>query len=124
MEAELLRDRIVCGVRANALRRQFLQKKRLTIQGCIDMCHVSEATASHLRDMGGEEVVPRLQDKPSRSIQTPRPGQKQRDKGKKCPTCGLFHSWGTARCPARGKTCAACGKPILYARNCRSKKNA
>lgn len=69
MEGELLRDRIVCGVRDNALRRQLLQKKNLTLQGCADMWRASEATALQLRVMGGEEGVHSVHGKPSRMAQ-------------------------------------------------------
>ena len=61
MEDEMLRDRIVCGVGDNALRRQLLQKKNLTLQSCVDMCRASEATAHHLRVMGGGEDLHKVQ---------------------------------------------------------------
>ena len=105
MEGELLRDRIVCGIRDNALRWQLLQKERLTIQGCIDMCRASEATARHLRVMGGEEDVHRVRDKPSRPIQPRGLFPKQIDEGKECPACGVVHSLVTDMSRTRKDLC-------------------
>ena len=110
MEDKILRDRIVCGVGDNALRRQLLQKKNLTLQSCVAMCRASEATARHLRVMGGGEDLHMVQNQPSRSSQPRVPGQRNRDEGKECQACGLQHGRGADRCPACGKTCAACGK--------------
>lgn len=57
MEDELLRDRIVCGVRDGTLRKQLLQKKTLTLSLCVDSCRASEASAKHLKAMEGEHEI-------------------------------------------------------------------
>ena len=83
MEDEMLRNCIVCGVLDNALRRQLLQKENLTLQSCVDMCRISEATARHLRVVGGDEDVHRVQNQPSRSFQPCVPGQRKNMKARK-----------------------------------------
>ena len=63
MEDELLRDRIVCGIRDGALRRQLLQRKALTLPQCIDMCRASEATAKQVKIMEKEDKIHAVQQK-------------------------------------------------------------
>ena len=70
----MIRDRIVCGIRDNALRRSFLANKNLTLQKCVDQCKAAEssgqlaqsincrqATVQH-HDQSDAEQVPRLLD--------------------------------------------------------------
>ena len=40
----MIRDRIVCGIRDNALRRSFLANKNLTLQKCVDQCKAAESS--------------------------------------------------------------------------------
>ena len=46
LKDQLIRDRIVCGVRDNAVRRKLLQESKLTLEKCIDICHAAEATSA------------------------------------------------------------------------------
>ena len=48
MADQLLRDRVVRGVRDETVRKRLLQQKNLTLQGCVDMCRASKDTARQL----------------------------------------------------------------------------
>ena len=112
MEDEMLRDRIVCGVGDNALRRQLLQKKNLTLQSCEDMCRASEATAHHLRALWVEVKIC-IRFKTSQVVLSSL-ASRVRETETQAKNVRLTDI------PARGKTCAASGKLNHYARKCRS----
>ena len=54
LKDSLIRDRIVCGVKDNAVRRKLLQESGLTLKKCIEMCRAAEATAAQLKVMAHE----------------------------------------------------------------------
>ena len=41
LEDEMIRDRIVLGVRDNSTRKKLLQEKKLDLQKCIDICRTN-----------------------------------------------------------------------------------
>ena len=45
LKDHLFRDRIVCGVRENAVRRKILQDSGLTLSNCLDIYQAAEATS-------------------------------------------------------------------------------
>ena len=47
---ELLRDRIVCGVRDDSLRQQFLSKTDRSLANCMDLRRAHEASARQVKD--------------------------------------------------------------------------
>ena len=51
LKDHLIRDRIVCGVRENAVRRKLLQESGLTLSKCVDICRAVEATSAQLKEM-------------------------------------------------------------------------
>ena len=51
LKDQLIRDRIVCGFRDNAVRRKLLQESKLTLAICVNICRAAEATSSQLKEM-------------------------------------------------------------------------
>ena len=51
----LIRDRIVLGVKCNEIRKRLLQRKKLSLSECVDMCLASEVTKSQLKDLDKQE---------------------------------------------------------------------
>ena len=51
LKDEIIRDRIVCGVRDSSLMKKLLQVPELTLERCIDMCRSAEATSTQLEAM-------------------------------------------------------------------------
>ena len=124
MESDLLKDRLVCGVRDNTLRKQLLQKRGLKLDMCIDMCRASENTMRQLHVMEGENQVHQMQPPIRRSKSTKKyPAKQTGDKTEsECGNCGLQHGPKRESCPAYGRTCSNCGKANHYARKCRQRK--
>ena len=48
LQDDLLRDRIVIGIKDNATRKKLLNMPRLTLKKCIDMCRTHESTSIQL----------------------------------------------------------------------------
>ena len=124
MESDLLKDRLVCGVRGNTLRKQLLQKRGLKLDMCIDMCRASENTMRQLHVMEGENQVHQMQPPIRRNKSTKKyPAKQTGDKTEsECGNCGLQHGPKRESCPAYGRTCSNCGKANHYARKCRQRK--
>lgn len=54
LEEEMIRDRIVVGIRDNHTRKKLLQEKGLDQQRCVDICRANEKSSYQLRAI--EEV--------------------------------------------------------------------
>lgn len=121
MADELLRDRIVCGIRDSGLRKRLLGKKGLTLPGCIDMCKACEVTARQAKAMESEvdtvhAVGRTAQREPVRKYPQGESERKNTGSGSKvrrpaagesgCSHCGLVHAKGREQhCPAYGRKC-------------------
>ena len=46
LKEDLLRDRIVCGVRDKGIQTKLLQESGLTLSKCVDICRANEATTA------------------------------------------------------------------------------
>ena len=44
LKDDLIRDRLVCGIRDNGQRKKLLQEPKLTLEKCLDSCRAAEAT--------------------------------------------------------------------------------
>ena len=138
----MIRDRIVCGIRDNALRRSFLANKNLTLQKCVDQCKAAEssgqlaqsincrqATVQH-HDQSDAEQVPRPLDlnyvrgpprRTGRSVTSHAAAVREHTTAlalptSKCRKCGRAH--GPKACPAYGKQCRSCGGWNHFAVGC------
>ena len=121
LREEMIRDRIVCGVRDSSLRKKLLQVPELTLQKCIDICRIAEATSTQLEDMSAQ------------NSHAPPPPEvnfvKKQSKGadnssfvKDCRFCSQMHEKERSKCPAFGKICSACQKENHFALKCSQKK--
>ena len=48
LKDDLIRDRIVCGIRDNAMRKRLLQESSLTLNKCMDICRAVESTVTKI----------------------------------------------------------------------------
>lgn len=51
LEDDLIRDRIVSGIRDSELRKRLLQQDKLTLEKAVDMCRAYEATTARVEVM-------------------------------------------------------------------------
>ena len=117
LEENLIRDRIVMGIRENSTRKRLLQESELTLNRCIDICRANESTAIQLKAIGNEEDVNVVKKK---SVHGSKGAQKRVSKDIDCKYCGRKHIGKKEDCPAWGKSCSKCGMQNHFAVECRS----
>ena len=125
MKDDLIRDRIVCGVREKSIRRKLLQESGLTLSKCVDICRVNEATAAQLKDMAPSQTTEQEANAVNQKENFKKP-KTSKENGKdpkdqlsaECKFCGNKHERKRDKCPAYGKTCSSCGKANHFAGKC------
>lgn len=114
LEDNLIRDRIVCGIRENTIRKRLLQEDKLSLDRAIDMCRAFESTAVKIKTMAGASTSEDIAEVRKLTRKQRTSESKQKDK---CKYCGTFCE--KRRCPAYGKKCNNCGKLNHFASECR-----
>ena len=125
LKDDLLRDRIVCGVRDKGIRRKLLQESGLTLSKCVDICRANKATAAQLKDMAPGQTNEEEANAVNQKEDWKKP-KVPKDSGKgpknqliaECKFCGRKHERNRDKCPAYGQTCSACGKANHFAAKC------
>ena len=130
LQSSLIRDRLVIGIRDGATRKYLLQKRDLTLDNAIDICRGSEATAAHLKGIGGAEAEKVNKLHASGKFQS---RKRQNRKGKShsekmnekkevmCKFCGRNHELKRKLCPAWGRKCSTCQQYNHFSSMCKSK---
>ena len=116
---EILRDRLIFGIRDVKVRERLLRESQLTLKKTDEICRASESTAAQLKEVSEGDTVSAVnfRKKPWR------PRGKKGDTGestKECGNCGRIHE--PNNCFARGKTCGNRGRLNHFAAVCRSGK--
>ena len=117
----MIRDRIVVGIRDDAIRQKLLQIPDLTLTRAINLCRTSELASRQFKEMSltDEAAAVHAVAKPkSRKFQPPAKQQQNNADDGNCYFCG--HQHAKSQCPARGKTCRACGKKNHFDYVCKS----
>ena len=120
---EILRDRLVFGIRDVKARERLLRETKLTLEKTDEICRAAESMLAQLK------VV---EDSTSSSVNAVNSeNTQQRTTAKEdgntceCWNCGRKHGFQKRElCPAYGKTCNKCHKPNHFAAKCRTKTNA
>ena len=106
LEEEMIRDRIVIGIRDNRTRERLLREPDLKLERAIDTCRTNELSTKQRQKMEKSKIVNYTR-------------AKQRSSNS-CQYCGGVHARGN--CPAYGKTCTACKKKNHLASVCKTKR--
>ncbi|CAB4036179.1 Hypothetical predicted protein [Paramuricea clavata] len=110
----LIRDRIVCGIKAQTLKERMLRENDLTLQKAIDICRAAETSRDQLKSLCGGEKKNNIdtlgRDRRNRYTHeaSHQKSNNQQQRGKACGNCGRSHAPKT--CPAYGKPCNHCHK--------------
>lgn len=105
---DLLRDRIVLGIRNRDIRKKLMTKPELTLQQAMDICRVEEITSERMKNLDNtDNLVNKLRRKEFNS--------------RSCLFCGGKHKFEKGLCPAFGKKCTECGGKNHFAKVCKKK---
>jgi hypothetical protein len=136
LQDELIRDRLVVGIRDDKVRSRLLREPELTLQKCIDIAHAAEISQKQIQEIKAEtntvhDVRPtnRTPTDKDRLRYESRGKSQERRKSKStvtrmpdCKNCGTQHACRKEVCPAYGKICSSCGKGNHFARVCQSSR--
>ena len=113
---EILRDRLVFGIRDAKVRERLLRESKLTLEKTDEICRAAESTSQQLRLVEPPETSVHAVGKPVEDDKRP---------VKECYKCGRKHAFFKRElCPAFGKTCNRCHKPNHFAVKCRQNSQA
>lgn len=127
LHEDLIKDRLVCGIINDGMRKLLLRDSELTLAKAVEICQIHEMTEQHTKTLAApkqsSENVDSLQNKMKES---------QRAFKKKpitehttqsivnCSNCGGSHEAKRDKCPAFGKQCHRCNKINHYKQCCKS----
>ena len=115
-EDEMLRDRIVTGLRDHEHRERVLRETTLTLQKTIDICRTNEMAANQRLKMEQTHTVHLVHGNETRARHADSRKNPRKIKNRKY--CVDSHAAG--KCPAFGKICTKCNKKNHLANVCRS----
>ncbi|XP_046858591.1 uncharacterized protein K02A2.6-like [Xenia sp. Carnegie-2017] len=127
LESELIKDRIVCGINSDAVRKILLRETSLTLDKALNICSANELSEQQVKDLTNYQDVDEL--KARKNLKTSRGSytnlsQTKEDQHREqrfvlknnCRNCGGKHL--PKQCPAFGKICHKCHKKNHFARVC------
>ena len=128
-----MRDRLVCGLRSEAMQKCLLSEKDLTFRNALDMAQAMESAAQNtcaLQQSGGSSVTQHSRSTPSVSVnkvkasrsasKTTKATPQQRQQCSRCNCTGHI----PPKCPFLNATCHKCKKQGHIAPACRSKMSS
>ena len=105
---DMLRDRLVCGIKDSRVQRRLLSETDLTFKKAFELAQASEVAEKNARDL--HKLTGAVH-----AIRTQQPPKKNSP----CYRCGGKHS--PHECRFKDAECRSCGKKGHLARACRSK---
>ena len=131
---EILRDRLVFGIRDAKVRRQLLRETNLSLKKTDEICRTSESTAEQMKVVEENPETKQVNAVNQPSKREPRAGNERNGfrlqspqesnnmATKECGNCGKAHDLKRREsCPAFRRTCSKCGKYNHFAAVCRSR---
>ena len=115
-EDEMLRERIVTGLRDQGHRERLPRDTTLTLQKAVDICRTNEMAANQRHKMKQLDNLHYL--RKEKKHEAHEDSHKTSNFAKKCKYCGDTHTAGN--CSAHGQTCTKCKKKNHPAKVCQS----
>ena len=114
---EIIRDKIINGMRNNNLQKSLITRSNLTCEMLIKICRAEDISQEQSTTLKTKETINYINSKPKKQYQEKR-------KEIKCRYCGGIHQFKKELCPAYGKTCTKCNRMNHYRSMCKaSEKN-
>lgn len=117
LQEELIRDRLVCGILNDGIRKLLLCNNELTLAKAIETCQIHELTDQHTKTLAGPkrnlsnvDSVPQTIKRKSFRTPTPRLDKFAPQQIYNCSNCERNHEAKWERCPAYGQQCHRCNK--------------
>lgn len=110
LENSLVKDRLVMGVKSDAVREKLLSDPELDLEKAIQICRASEQATKQLHD---------IQHAPAQ-VNAIRKVQQKTNSNYQCNRCGEKHD--RRDCPAYNKRCKKCNKKGHFSKFCRSRR--
>ena len=115
---ELIRDRLVCGINNDHLRKVLLRDSDLTLAKAISICQIHKVTEMHNKTLASPQqsatnvdvVQPRFMRKPGQKINMKSQSDTNTRNIVNCYNCGGGHAAKKDKCPAFGQQCHSCKK--------------
>ncbi|CAB4036530.1 uncharacterized protein K02A2.6-like [Paramuricea clavata] len=131
LEDELIRDRVVYGIKSERVRERLLRERKLTLDKALEVCQINEQSEEQLKVLNDVQSVKAIgKYNKSGNYRSKLDANRRRDfkhnGGNKqeqvscCGKCGKSHP--AKECPAFGKKCFKCDKKNHFAKFCKSKK--
>lgn len=134
LEDELVRDRLIVGLRDNSLKERLLRESTLTLDTALQMCKIEEISKSGMGLLDSQhrmsvQTLQRKKSSPSPKVYNPSTKHKPKNRSslktqpkKFCTNCGGSpHPF--LQCPARNQTCNYCKKLHHFKKVCRKLKH-
>ena len=125
MTDDMIRDMVVEKTTHPRLREKLLQDPDLTLDRALAAADAFERALREAAVMSGQHPAPVVatlaQPLPRRQPRRKNQSKSQHQHQSPCTNCGRStHPTGSRDCPARGRTCSACGRTGHFAAVCRS----
>ena len=122
----IIRDRIVCGIRSNEVRKRLLREKDLNLERAVELCKSPEITENQAKNIvvyqDDREVLHHVKDDskshPENREEQEESTSKQRNRST-VKDVGQVHQ--PQKCPAYGQVCHKCKQRNYYSKMCQSK---
>ena len=117
LKNDLVKDRIVIGVRDNDLRRRLLREPDLTLVRAVQLCQMHEASNNQIKSMDTKAVSEVLHHKKRYQAGKSQPESSGKSHPELCEYCG-YRKHTKSTCPATHENCNLCKKKGHFAKCC------
>ena len=124
---QILRDKLVFGIRDSKVRERLLHEKNLSLEKTDEICRSHETMGQQMRDVSDAGLsvadagsVNAVSKKPKRGKHRRGRGSRNANtRGNSCEFCGREHDLAKREnCPAFGRSCNKCGKKNHFVNLC------
>ncbi|XP_028415850.1 uncharacterized protein K02A2.6-like [Dendronephthya gigantea] len=118
MKDEFIRDKIVCGIQSDRVRKQLLKERALTLDKAVQICQLNELSEDY-----GKRLSKQDSDKHDINYLRNKKPLRNQSTIQSCKSCGGEHKAEKQACPAFRKECHGCGKLNHFKKVCYSEKS-